>query len=162
MDAHIYLVTNGLNNMQYVGQTIDSKNKYGHGTLLNKAYKKHNKSNFTYEHICSEINNRNLLNYLERFWISTFNTIIPNGYNIESGGQDTGIGMKHSKDTKNKLSSINQGEKHPFFGKKHSEEVKQKIRNSMLGRKHTEKAKANMSIANRPIRERNDLGRFIK
>jgi group I intron endonuclease len=161
MEAHIYLVTNNLSNMQYVGQTIDCKNKYGHGTLLARAYKKHSRKNFTYERICSQINDRHLLNYLERFWIATFNTIVPNGYNIESGGQDTGEGLKHSEETKSKLSFINSGEKHPFFGKRHSEETKQKIKNSMMGRKHTNEAKENMRAAIRPKRKRNDLGRFI-
>ncbi len=147
MNAHIYLVTNVLNEKQYVGQTIIDKNKYGHGMALGRAYKKHGKEHFTYERICSGIDNFNLLNYLERFWIATFNTIRPNGYNIESGGQDMKSCKKHSEETKQRLSLINQGENHPFFGKKHSEETKQKIRSSMIGRKHTEQAKLNMRAA---------------
>jgi len=161
MNAHIYIVTNLVNNKQYVGQTIIGNNKYGHGTLLQNAYKKYGKSNFTYEIISSKINSKNLLNYLEKFWIKQCNSIRPFGYNIEIGGQDTGYGLKHSEATKQKLKVLNLGKNHPFYGKKHSEESKQKIRESRIGKKHTDIAKANMKAAKRPLKQRDHLGRFI-
>ena len=88
MDAHIYLVTNTVNGKQYVGQTITESNRRGHGRVLLKAYKKHGIDNFTYERVVSNIQSRNTLNCLERFWIATCGTAIPNGYNLESGGSD--------------------------------------------------------------------------
>ena len=86
MQAHIYLVTNSINEQKYVGQTIVNKNRIGHGLAINHAYKKHGKRNFTYKVLVSNIDNKNTLNYLERFWIKAFNTKTPNGYNIEQGG----------------------------------------------------------------------------
>ena len=86
MDAQIYLVTNQLNGKQYVGQTINPHLHKGHGRILVVAYKKYGFDNFTYEPICHNIDNRHTLNYVERFWIQTIDTMIPNGYNIESGG----------------------------------------------------------------------------
>lgn len=146
MDGRIYLVSNTLNEKLYVGQTI-AKDRRGHGHLITKAYKAHGRDKFSYQIICSNIKNQNTLNYLERFWIKTYDSMYPNGYNLESGGN-------HGK------SEYLNGENHPFFGKKHSEETKQKIRASMMGRKHTSEAKANMKAAIRPVRERDNKGKF--
>ena len=108
MDAHIYCVTNLVNGKQYVGQTTVKRNKVGHGHVVRDAYIKYGKDQFSYERLCTNILNRETLNYLERFWISVCDTIVPNGYNIERGGTD-----------KNGLPSPNKG-------KKVSEEVKNK------------------------------------
>ena len=97
MQSHIYLVTNIINGKQYVGQSTVNRNKVGHGKAITEAYKKYGKENFIYEKICSEINNRNTLNYIEKFWIKAFNTIAPNGYNIEAGGSDKGIVAESTK-----------------------------------------------------------------
>ncbi len=43
-------------------------------------------------------------------------------------GQSLFKGMKHSEETKRKMSEARRGEKHPFHGRHHSEETKQKIR----------------------------------
>ena len=148
MNAHIYLVANTINNKHYIGQTIVYKNKFGHGLALQDAYNKHGKDKFTYERLCSNILNRNTLNYLEKFWIATFNSIAPNGYNIEHGGSDKGevsestkqklrdanIGKKASVETKQKISDANRGENNSFYGKTHSTEAIAKIIAANLGR----------------------------
>jgi len=156
MQAHVYLVTNSVNGKQYVGQTINSSNKLGHGRVLLKAYKLHGKDNFSYEPICSGINNRATLNYIERFWINVMGTLVPNGYNIELGGSEgstwteerrrkhslaqTGAkrnrplgsksGMKgkvYPEEGKRKLSEALKGRVSPNWGKKASEETKAKM-----------------------------------
>ena len=86
MAGTIYLVTNTLNGKQYVGQTIVAGNRVGHGKLITKAYNKYGKDSFTYEPICNSIENRNTLNFMEKFWIKVMDCRIPNGYNIEHGG----------------------------------------------------------------------------
>ena len=90
MAGTIYLVTNTLNGKQYVGQTTVAGNKVGHGTLMTRAYRKHGKENFTYESICSDIDNKAFLNFAERFWITVMGSRIPDGYNIEYGGSKRG------------------------------------------------------------------------
>jgi len=41
------------------------------------------------------------------------------------------IGFRHSEETKAKMSTARQGDKHPLFGTSHSEEIKAKISNGM-------------------------------
>jgi len=147
MNAHIYLVTNNINGKQYIGQTVENR-KVGHGVLINNAYKKYGKQNFTYEKMCASINNRSTLNYLERFWIKTFDSRAPNGYNIESGGSNKGeiadstrqklkvinTGKTISVETRIKISNSMKGEKNPFYGKTHTPESIKKIIAANIGK----------------------------
>jgi group I intron endonuclease len=137
MNAHIYLVTNKLNGKQYVGQTTVARNKVGHGLIVTEAYKKHGKDNFNYEPICKNINNRNTLNFIERFWIKVIDSRFPNGYNIEAGGSNKGI---VAESTKEKLRVAN-------LGKKVSNETKAKIALSSTGRYPSEETKAKLKVA---------------
>lgn len=62
-----------------------------------------------------------ILNRLERMYIKKYNTF-DRGYNMTIGGRGV-RGLKHSEETKKKLSISNQwckGENHPFYGKTHS------------------------------------------
>lgn len=156
MEAHIYLVTNSINGKQYVGQTINKENKLGHGRILKSAYKLHGKDNFTYEKIATEIDNRNTLNYLERFWIKVFNSIVPNGYNIDIGGSEGNEWTderrrKHSLSRKGKKIKRPLGSKSGMKGKKYPEEGKRKLSEALkgnkfaLGFKHTVETKEKMS-----------------
>ena len=147
IDAHIYCVTNLVNGKQYVGQTVDNR-KVGHGLAITKAYKKYGKELFEYEKICTGITNRNALNYLERFWIATHNTVAPNGYNIEAGGTDKGKVAESTKqklrehnlgkvvpiDVRKKISDSLKGSKNPFYGKTHSAESLAKMSAANVGK----------------------------
>jgi len=108
MAGTIYLVTNNLNGKQYVGQTIVASEKRGHGTLVTAAYRKYGKENFSYEPICSNIDNRPTLNFIEKFWIKVMDCRVPNGYNIDHGGSSKD---KVSDETRKKLSIANTGKK---------------------------------------------------
>lgn len=153
INAHIYCVTNKVSGKQYVGQTVGNDN-FGHGLALKKAYKKYGKKAFEYEKICTGINDRNTLNYLERFWIATHNTIAPNGYNIEAGGTNNEIsestrakisktlmgnipwnkGKPMSEESKLKLSLAKKGIPSSRRGIPHSAETKIKLSNSLKGK----------------------------
>jgi group I intron endonuclease len=137
MNAHIYLVTNNLNGKQYVGQTTVARNKVGHGLIVTEAYKKHGKDNFNYLPICSGINNRATLNYIERFWIKVIDTRYPNGYNIEEGGSTKGT---VSDSTRQKLRVAN-------LGKKVSSETKAKMSLASTGRYPSEETKVKLKAA---------------
>ena len=147
MNAHIYCVTNKVSGKQYVGQTVDNR-KVGHGMAITMAYKKYGKEAFEYEKICTGITSRNTLNYLEKFWIATHNSIAPNGYNIEAGGTDKGIVAESTKqklrehnlgkvipiDVRKKISESLKGNKNPFYGKTHSPEAMAKIMAANIGK----------------------------
>jgi group I intron endonuclease len=159
MNAHVYLVTNKVNGKQYVGQTMTERNNYGHGRMLLKAYKKHGKVNFDYERICSGIEDRHLLNWLERFWIAVYQTVTPNGYNIETGGS---VEQEWTDDRRRRHSEARIGKRlnrpigsaSGMKGKKYPEEGKEKLRQAMLGkigpnrgRKLSDETRAKMSLA---------------
>jgi len=136
MAGHIYFVTNTLNGKQYVGQTTVGDRR-GHGKLIAKAYRKYGTENFTYDVICSGIDNQATLNFIERFWIKVMDCRVPNGYNLEHGGKTSG---KVSDETKAKISAAHKG-------RKPSKEAIEKMRLAKLGKKHTLEAIANMSVA---------------
>ena len=158
MDAHIYLVTNIANGKQYVGQTATSSNKLGHGKVLRQAYKKYGFDGFTYDQVVAGITNRNTLNCLERFWIATFDTIMPNGYNLESGGSEGQIWTderraKHSAARVGKPLNRPLGSRSGMKGKVYPEFGKLKLSLAMMGNKHSlgvfpsEETKAKMSAS---------------
>lgn len=148
MNAHIYLVTNTINNKQYVGQSVVGRNKVGHGLIITEAYKRYGRDSFLYDRIATGIDNRDTLNFLERLWIKVFDCRAPNGYNIEMGGSDKGemaqstkdklrkafLGRPMPEETKRKISASMRGENSPFYGRKHTPEAIAKIVAANIGK----------------------------
>ena len=104
----IYKVTNKLDDKIYIGQTIKSIEirfrQHLHSMrcpLLSKAIKKHGKENFKVELIDTAMS-IDELNDKEIHWISFYNCLAPNGYNLESGGRNK---IVHD-DTKKLMSEI--------------------------------------------------------
>ena len=150
----IYLLKNLLDGKVYIGQTwqtleerFNSGNGYRGSHHIDNAIKLYGKENFTYE-ILITTENQMTANWLENFWIETFqsrNSKI--GYNIRGGGS---IG-KLSEETKNKISASLKGNTNKR-GKIVSDEVKQKMSESrkeyfdngglhgMSGKTHTPEA----------------------
>jgi group I intron endonuclease len=140
----IYLRTNIVNGMQYVGQTKDLtkreyswkslKCKYGN-PLLSNDREKYGLDNFTLDILkeCDDVE----LNEWEKHYIKEFNTIYPNGYNENEGGR---LGFHHSERTREKISKTKIGDKNPMYKKEPwnkgltlSEEIKKKISDSHMG-----------------------------
>lgn len=100
--GHIYCFTNKINNKQYIGQSINdtndrynqhisnshNKNSKEYNSELHKAFREFGIENFSYRILAHDINEVNLLNTLEIYYIKEYNTQIPNGYNVESGGKN--------------------------------------------------------------------------
>src|SRR3972149_8510532 len=84
----IYKTTNLINSKIYIGQTIRNNPNYiGGGIYLKSAIKKYGKENFKCEIIVDNINNRFLLDELEKHYIRLYNSTNKNiGYNLEEGG----------------------------------------------------------------------------
>ena len=111
----IYLIRNTINGKCYIGQTtLDAikeripRHLHGHGSLLvARAIAKYGKDTFTFEILHDGIINE-FLNHLEIEAIKEYNSFIPNGYNLTSGGE--GITTFESPEgrnlRKNKLTRI--------------------------------------------------------
>lgn len=140
----IYLRTNLVNGLQYVGQARNLRKRnycwnclsYRYGNqLLTDDRAKYGLDNFKVE-ILEECDDSKL-DELEKHYIEILNTTFPNGYNDNEGGA---IGFHHSQRTKDKISEANSGANNGMHGKKAwnkglhwSEDVKEKISNSNMG-----------------------------
>lgn len=136
----IYLRTNLVNGMQYVGQTVNFKNREKNWNNLNQRYstndslidrarKKYGIGNFDVE-ILKECND-NELDYWETYYINIYNTKKPYGYNLTSGGNGL-KGYVASEETRKKQSENNS---RYWLGKKRSNEVKEALRIAHTGSK---------------------------
>lgn len=98
----IYCYTNLINNKKYIGQTINPEQRFSahksnyqnpnnneYNSLLHKAFRKYGYDNFKYEILAQNIEDIELLNKLEIYYINFYNTQIPNGYNVEAGGKNS-------------------------------------------------------------------------
>jgi len=133
---YIYKIQNNINGMIYIGQHIYHKNealyKYmGKGVLIKEAIKTYKKENFTKEilEFIEDDEKREKVSKREQYWINKYNSLYPNGYNLDEGGiggcsQET---AKKVIETRKKNNTL-----------KHSEETKQKISNSNRGKEKSE------------------------
>lgn len=143
----IYKITNKLNGKIYIGQTQNSVKerwrdhctltKSKHKSLIRLAIAKYGQESFLVETIdnCKNIDE---LNVKEQNYITKFNTISPNGYNLDSGGNNK---IVHA-DTRKKMSLAKIGKSHP-----HTEVSKAKLSKSKIGIKFSAKHKLSLSAA---------------
>jgi group I intron endonuclease len=110
----VYLITNKVNGKKYVGQTSQgierrwAEHCYASQTrkfLLHKAIQKYGKDNFEVA-ILASAPFPEALDDLERFHIAQHKSIVPNGYNLESGGSKY---KTLSEDIKLKIKQSNTG-----------------------------------------------------
>ena len=146
--AEVYKITNKINGKCYIGQAVkylsQSKTKWGaigrwkshirealssqkdHCILLNNAIRKYGRNNFDLEVICDcdldDIDNNEML------YIKQYNSLVPNGYNLKTGGAKG----KDSEATRFKKKQMR-------IGKKHSENVKANIGKGQLGNRRNKK-----------------------
>ena len=144
--GQIYKITNLKNDKIYVGQVVShrlNKNKYRpfgyigrfndhisealnntkkkQCTYLNNAIRKYGKDSFKVELLleCS----KQLLDENEIKYITTLNSLYPNGYNLTNGGKTT---LSIKVDNNEKLNEPKKRGRE--FGYKHKEETKEKMR----------------------------------
>lgn len=130
MNKGIIYIANVPNGMAYVGQTIQPLLKRKHGEYnpyFTNAIKKY--SNKIVWKILIEVSEKEL-DTLEVFFIAKYNTLYPNGYNFETGGNKN----KHaSLKTRIKMSDNHadvSGKNNPNYGKHRSEDIKNRISKS--------------------------------
>lgn len=138
----IYCVTNTVNGKKYVGQTTRSveerwkEHKYNYGIYkypFYKALKKYNPESFEVEVLC-ECYSKEDLDDKEVFYIDHLNSLVPNGYNCTTGGNNGTRSEETCKRISESLKGIFSGENHPLYGKKHSIESLRKMSNAQRGK----------------------------
>ncbi len=155
----IYVITNKITGLKYIGQTSktiekrllqhfqEARGKRQGSRYLNHAINKYGPNNFEISLV--EENNNDSLDDLERKYIKELNTLAPNGYNIQIGGQSKGrkhcelscelmrqkklgennhnYGKPRTDEAKHNISLAKSGEKHHFYGKTFNEDHKLKL-----------------------------------
>lgn len=97
MSIGIYKITNKINGKIYIGQSVHIERRFSEHkvsshnpkSLIHKALNEYGIENFDFSIIdeCEE----NQLDEKEIFYIKYYNSLAPNGYNVQFGGSDTHI-----------------------------------------------------------------------
>lgn len=154
VDCEIYLIRCCDNNKCYVGKALKTvgvlkqswgtngrwqshlreaensfdKKQKGHCVLLNAAILKYGSDKFEVKKICDCTSEE--ADELEKYYITEFNSLAPNGYNLKTGDNKG----KDSDETREKKRAMR-------LGKSHSEETKKAISQGQLGNKRNQKSK---------------------
>ena len=147
MYGYIYLTTNLINGKIYVGQHISLSfdEKYaGSGTILQKAFKKYGRENFSTE-ILYECNSQEELDEKEMYYIELMQSTDSNiGYNIKLGGGNSPC----ADSVKKKISEIEKANPNrAMLGRKHTQETRDLMSQKAIGRKKSQQMRDKMSIA---------------
>ena len=109
MKGYMYITTYLVSGNIYVGQSINHRdiNTYlGSGVAFKNALKKYGKDAFVKTILIDNISCINELNKLERYFISKYDCLYPNGYNLDLGGTNKG---RMSEITKEKITKSRTG-----------------------------------------------------
>ncbi len=132
---YIYKITNLVNGKSYIGQTLRSIDKrwiehrsFKRGCpVLANAMKSYGKDNFKIEKL-AEASSIEELNLLEIRFIKEFNSLKPNGYNLQEGGKNCKRALEVIEKIRIKL-----------INRKFSEETIQKMSKAKKGHTHSKK-----------------------
>ena len=100
----------------HVYEALHSKSD--HCSLLNNAIRKYGPENFIIERI-DEADDQDELDELETKYIEEYNSLVPNGYNLDTGGKK---GYKVTNETKNKQSKVRLGMRKNKASRKYPED----------------------------------------
>ena len=136
--AHLYKITNTMNDMVYIGVTKNPHHRMiAHAcfttptkSIIKNAIKKYGRDKFTLQVLLTST--QDYCYEMERKAIEAYNTLKPNGYNICTGGLGA-VGIF--------------GDKNGMFGRKHSPETLEKMRQIKLGKTVNAKTKEKMSVS---------------
>lgn len=137
----IYMATNLINGMSYIGQTvtnldyriarhiIESKKPKSY---FQRVLKKHGIENFKWK-ILKKCKNISDLNKSEKYFIEQYKTNKSNGYNLTDGGEGI-VGYRHSEETKNKI-------RQKLIGHSVIDITREKISGNLQGHKQSKETK---------------------
>lgn len=139
------------NGKKYIGVTTQKKpedrwrdgERYQHNKHFTSAINKYGWDNIEHEYFKTE--SKELMFYWEKILIYYHNTLDREfGYNKTGGGEGPN-GLKHTEETKKKISESLKGRPCPTKGKNLSDEHKKKLSKAGKGRKVPEETKRKMS-----------------
>ena len=88
----IYIIKNDINQKVYIGQSLNAENRFkSHckgdydNSLIDKAIQKYGKQHFWYELLAFQVEDYNIQ---EKEYIQLYNSLAPNGYNLQLGGEE--------------------------------------------------------------------------
>ena len=158
--GYVYKITNTVNNKSYIGISIHEPEKRrirdhlsGRGNrVIANAVKKYGLDAFTYEVLEANVFDE-FLPDLEVAYIANYNTVAPNGYNLDAGGSH----KTFSEETRRKMSEAHKGKKpSPETRRKMSEahknpseETRRKMSERQKGRKLSKETRRKISKANK-------------
>jgi group I intron endonuclease len=163
----VYLTTNLVNGKQYVGDhscnNLVEDNYLGSGMLFETKKNQYGKENFKREILEFFPTKQEAFNAQEKY-ILQYNTLVPNGYNINpTGGIYREGGGLHSEETKIKMSEsakksftpqkraqISEGNRNRII----SDKTKNKIRNTLFGREVSKEVceKISKTLKGKPVK----------
>jgi group I intron endonuclease len=120
---------------KYIGQTTrENRRKCDHrlaasNSPFHNAVRKYGFEQMKYNVLYDHIETIDRLNELEELAIKEHGSLVPNGYNLDSGGKNR---FKH-EETKDKI-------RQKAYGRKISEETRRKLRESHLGKRNSPEA----------------------
>lgn len=133
----IYIISNSIDSRVYIGSAIHvnyrknvhfcqlKKNNH-HSIHLQRFFNKYGKDSLRFD-ILEIVDDIDILNQREQYFLDKYNSVSPNGFNIRSDAK-TNFGVKHSKESieKRKQTLLSKG---GFY--RPDEETKKRISNSM-------------------------------
>lgn len=138
----IYYIKNKINEKYYIGQTkrdylkrinehLSTSSSSKKLSAVHSAINKYGIESFEYNFI--ENVDDNDLDEKEKYYINLYNSLCPNGYNMQTGGT---LNKVMSNVSKKKMSDSKKGINNPNFGKPRSENTKNKISISKTKENH--------------------------
>jgi group I intron endonuclease len=128
---YIYKITNLINGKIYIGQTTEDNPEYRIKShfkktrskdLVRDAAKKYGRDSLKHELIYFAFD-LGELNRAEKFFIQEYKSLVPNGYNIQLGGNGKGRWSEESKKQNgSRVKEWYKSNEHPFKGKKFSQD----------------------------------------
>lgn len=159
----VYCATNTISGKKYVGQTtysleyrrdrhIESASR-GSRTVFHKALASYGADAFVWEILYDGLDDQDELDLMEIAAIRKLNTLVPNGYNLMSGGSHG----RHSEESKQKMSRSQHGKvrseafrrrvSEVHTGRKDTPETTERRRQAQLGKTHSEESRAKIGQA---------------
>ena len=132
----VYCLTNTVNGKRYIGITNNFRRRWldhqRHDYVIGRALRKHGKESFRISVLYSRLSFE-MAAELEKRLILEMDTIMPNGYNVASGG---GGGNTIAGFTDEEMEVYKQKQREANLGKELSDETKRKIGKASKGNKY--------------------------